>query len=103
MRRWIVAGALGAIALLVASLPVGGGTPRAQAADTLSPEKPAFSYDAGPYTNLNVGGLLVGSCDVPQGCDTHDFGVSIPAGYYEGLRAQGKVGVVQIAVTWQDN
>jgi len=90
----------GALALLAWGLVE---TTPAQAAETLSPTSPSFSYDAGPYTNVNVGGLLIGSCEVPEGCDNHDFTVDIPAGYYEALREQGKVGVVEIAASWPNN
>jgi hypothetical protein len=71
-----------------------------RAAETLSPVAPTFGYDAGPFTNLNVGGLLLGSCVVPEGCDDHPFTVSIPDGYYQALRDQGKVGIVEIAASW---
>lgn len=76
--------------------------PARAAGETLSPASPRFSYDAGPFTNANVGGLLLGSCDAPEGCDEHEFTVSIPAGYYEGLRRQGRTGVVQVALSWED-
>jgi hypothetical protein len=81
---------------LVESTPV-------KAAETLSPSTPSFGYDAGPFTNLNVGGLLLGSCQAPAGCDHHDFTVAIPDGYYEALRAQGKIGVVEVTATWPSN
>jgi hypothetical protein len=94
---------LGAAALLAL---IGWGlvdTTPVRAEETLSPAAPAFGYDAGPFSNINVGGLLIGSCEVPEGCDDHPFSVSIPDGYYEGLRSQGKVGVVKITATWASN
>ena len=95
--------ALAAVAVSVL-LPLTFGLPRAAAAgETLSPSAPSFGYDAGPYTNVNVSGLVGAACDVPSGCDIHAFSVSVPDGYYEGLRAEGKVGVVQIAASWGDN
>ena len=90
-----------AAALLLAGLVLT--TTPASAADTLSPLNSHFSYDAGPFTNLNVGGLLVGSCDLPQGCDDHPFTAQILPAYYKALRAQGKIGAVTITVTWADN
>ncbi|MFN2642002.1 MAG: hypothetical protein ABR548_08950 [Actinomycetota bacterium] len=73
------------------------------AGDTISPISRSFSYDAGPFTNANVGGLLLGSCEVPEGCDLHNFTVSIPPAYYAALRAHGQIGIVQVALTWADN
>jgi hypothetical protein len=94
---------LGALALLlvVPTLLVTGRA--ANAADTLSPSSTLFEYDGGPYTNVNVSGLVGDACDVPSGCDEHALTVDVPPAYYAGLRAQGKVGVVQIAVSWPDN
>jgi len=93
--------AIVAAAMLVAGLVLT--TTPASAADTLSPLNSHFSYNAGPFTNLNVGGLLLGSCDLPEGCDDHPFTAQIPPAYYKALRAQGKTGVVTITVTWADN
>ena len=75
----------------------------ASAADTLSPSSPVFEYDGGPYTNVNITGLVGDACEVPSGCDEHPFTVAVPPSYYAGLRAQGKVGVVVIAVSWENN
>jgi hypothetical protein len=95
--------ALAAMAVL-ALLPVTFGTPSAVAAgETLTPSSTSFGYNAGPYTNVNVSGLVGAACDVPSGCDIHEFSVNVPPGYYAGLRAQGKVGIVQIAASWADN
>src|SRR2546423_11188783 len=91
-----------AVLSLGAWLVVGTTTP-AHAAETVSPSSRSFAYDAGPFTNLNVGGLVGAGCFVPQGCDDHDFTVQVPDGYYDGLRAAGKIGVVRIAASWQDN
>ncbi|MDQ1443919.1 MAG: repeat-like domain [Acidimicrobiaceae bacterium] len=92
--------AVGAVALLAWSLV---DTTPVHAAETLSPAAPTFGYDAGPFTNVNVGGLLIGSCTLPAGCDDHPFSVNIPAGYYQALRDQGKVGVVEVTATWASN
>ena len=96
MRHRLLAG-IGAVSLVVAFTIMGA--PGARSADpvVLSPSSPSFSYEKGPITNLNIGGLAAGSCDQPEGCDHTEFKVEVPDGYYEGLRAQGKVGVVQIA------
>jgi hypothetical protein len=78
-------------------------TTPASAADTLSPVNPHFAYDAGPFTNLNVGGVAGVGCVVPEGCDLHPFTAQIPASYYAALRQQGKIGIVRIALSWEDN
>ena len=102
MRHRLLAG-IGVVSLALALLAVW--VPGAQSADppVLSPSAPAFSYDHDPVTSVNIGGLAIGSCFQPESCDHTEFTVDIPAGYYESLRAQGKVGVVQIAVSWEDN
>jgi hypothetical protein len=90
-----------ASAILAATIALSG-TP-AHAADAISPGSPQFSYDAGPYTNANVSGLLLDACSVPQGCDTHDFTVAIPKSYYAGIRSTGRTGAVRIALSWEGN
>jgi hypothetical protein len=95
MSRYRIGSAALAAAAVASML---AGARPALAADTLSPSSTSFSYDAGPFTNAN----LV-SCDVPQGCDLHDFAVDVPPSYYQGLRAAGRTGVVQIALSWEDN
>jgi hypothetical protein len=99
MRR--LAAVVGAIAVM--AWVFGPVAATRAATPPVSPSSPTLSYDHGPFTNLNLGGLAVGSCTQPSGCDNTDIQVDIPAGYYEGLRAQGKVGVVQVALSWVDN
>jgi hypothetical protein len=61
----------------------------AQAAESLSPDAPGFAYDAGP-------------CTAPGVCNTHPFTVSVPAGWADGLRAAGLVGVLRVTASWDD-
>ncbi|MFL6238972.1 MAG: hypothetical protein ACJ735_05700 [Actinomycetes bacterium] len=99
---------LSILAAMTAALVTAGTTSvlsPAQAASppTISPSHPSYSYDAGPFTFVNVAGLLIGSCDVPDGCVDQLVKVSVPPGYYDSLRAAGKIGAVEITMTWTDN
>lgn len=90
-----------AVVALVASTLLAGGGSSAHAEATLSPSRPAFSYQAGPFTHAYVAALLVG-CAVPEGCHTFDFALDVPRGYYERLRRSGRMGVVEITILWDN-
>lgn len=109
-----------ACALIAGALAPSGSS--AATSSTITPAHPSFSYDAGPYSQVNVGGLLLGSCIsdelvgtlpspadttaatvAPKGCDVRNFTVSLPSGYYDSLRKRGKIGVVQVSLTWANH
>src|SRR4051812_24782469 len=99
VRRLGALVAIGAAALAaVLVVPAG-----AASTPTVSPGNRSYSYDAGPFTNFNVGGLLLGSCSVPQGCDDHQVKIDVPASYYQNLRRAGRVGAVEISLSWENN
>lgn len=97
----MLAASLTAAALIAGVLTVGGSN--AAGTHTITPSKTSFSYVAGPFTQVNVAGLVGGGCLVPDGCDLTDFTVSVPDSYYKKLRAQGKIGVVQIEQSWDSS
>ena len=86
------------LVLMVRPAPVGAAEPQ-----VLSPAHRHLEYDAGPFTSVNVTGLVGAPCNAPQGCDIHPLDVQVPDGWYANLRRHGQVGVVRIALTWPDN
>jgi hypothetical protein len=104
MRLRVVAGAAAIAALaMVAGLSVVDSPAQAAAPPTVSPSNPSYSYDAGPFTNLNVVGLVGASCTLPKGCYNKNVAVAVPDGYYDSLRRSGKIGAVEITMTWPSN